>query len=102
MDRPAGVGPARRDSRFGGQPLLYRDEVLSVPAIFTRIRLKHEELVWVRMFADHAATAIVNARAFEKIQRLQEQLELECSYLREEGQEAHAFGGIVGDERCAE
>jgi len=50
----------------------------------------------MRMIADHAATAIVNARAFEKIQRLQEQLELECSYLREEVQEASAFGDIVG------
>jgi transcriptional regulator with GAF, ATPase, and Fis domain len=82
---------------FGGQPLLYRGEVLGVLAIFTRIRLKHEELVWMRMIADHAATAIVNARAFEKIQRLQEQLELECSYLREEVQEARAFGDIVGE-----
>ena len=90
---------ARREGilGFGGQPLLYRGEVLGVLAIFTRIRLKHEELVWMRMIADHAATAIVNARAFEKIQRLQEQLELECSYLREEVQEARAFGDIVGE-----
>jgi transcriptional regulator with GAF, ATPase, and Fis domain len=50
----------------------------------------------MRMIADHAATAIVNARAFEKIQRLQEQLTLECSYLREEVQEARSFGDIVG------
>jgi transcriptional regulator with GAF, ATPase, and Fis domain len=92
-------GWARREGilGFGGQPLLYRGEVLGVLAIFTRIRLKHEELVWMRMIADHAATAIVNARAFEKIQRLQEQLELECSYLREEVQEARAFGDIVGE-----
>jgi transcriptional regulator with GAF, ATPase, and Fis domain len=90
---------ARREGilGFGGQPLLYRGEVLGVVAIFTRIRLKHEELVWMRMIADHAATAIINARAFEKIQRLQEQLELECSYLREEVQEARAFGDIVGE-----
>ena len=90
---------ARREGilGFGGQPLLYRDEVLGVLAIFTRIHLKHEELVWMRMIADHAATAIVNARAFEKIKRLQTQLELECSYLREEVQEARAFGDIVGE-----
>jgi transcriptional regulator with GAF, ATPase, and Fis domain len=92
-------GWARREGilGFGGQPLLYRGEVLGVLAIFTRIRLKHEELVWMRMIADHAATAIVNARAFEKIQRLQGQLELECSYLREEVQEARSFGDIVGE-----
>ncbi len=81
---------------FGGHPLLYKGEVLGVLAIFTRLRLEHEELVWMRMIADHAATAIVNARAFEEIQQLQGQLELECSYLREEVQEARAFGDIIG------
>jgi len=89
---------ARREKilGFGGQPLLYKGEVLGVLSIFTRDRLQHEELVWMRMIADHAATAIVNARAFETIQHLQEQLELECSYLREEVQEARAFGNIIG------
>jgi transcriptional regulator with GAF, ATPase, and Fis domain len=89
---------ARREGilGFGGQPLLYKGEILGVLSLFTRICLKHEELVWMRMIADHAATAIVNARAFEKIKRLQERLELECSYLREEVQEARAFGDIVG------
>ncbi len=89
---------ARREGilGFGGQPLFYKGEVLGVLAVFTRLRLKHEELVWMRMIADHAATAIVNARSFEEIQRLQEQLELECSYLREEVQEARSFGDIVG------
>ena len=89
---------ARREGilGFGGQPLLYKGEVLGVLSIFTRICLKHEELVWMRMIADHAATAIVNARAFEKIKRLQERLELECAYLREEVQEARAYGDIVG------
>ena len=87
---------------FGGQPLLYKGEVLGVLAVFTRYRLEHEELIWMRMIADHAATAIVNARAFEEIQRLQEQLELECSYLREEVQEARAFGDIVGQSDALE
>ncbi len=89
---------ARREGiiGFGGQPLLYKGEVLGVLAVFSRIQLKHEELVWMRMIADHAATAIVNARAFEKIRHLQDQLELECSYLREEVKEARAFGDIVG------
>ena len=91
-------GWARREGilGFGGQPLLYKGEVLGVLAVFTRLRLKHEELVWMRMIADHAATAIANAQAFEEIQRLQDQLELECSYLREEVKEARAFGDIIG------
>lgn len=87
---------------FGGQPLLYKGEVLGVLAVFSRIQLNHDELVWMRMIADHAATAIVNARAFEKIQHLQDQLELECSYLREEVKEARAFGDIVGQSDALE
>jgi transcriptional regulator with GAF, ATPase, and Fis domain len=89
---------ARREKilGFGGQPLVYKGKVLGVLVIFTRIRLNHEELVWMRMIANHAAVAIVNAEAFEKIQRLQEQLALENAYLREEVQEARAFGDIVG------
>jgi transcriptional regulator with GAF, ATPase, and Fis domain len=89
---------ARREGilGFGGQPLLYKGEVLGVLAIFTRIRLVQEELIWMRMIADHATSAITNARAFEEIERLKGQLELECSYLREEVHEARAFGEIVG------
>ena len=82
---------------FGGQPLLYKGEVLGVLVIFTRIQLKHEELVWLRMIANHAATAIVNAQAFEAIQGLQAQLKLECSYLQQEVNDARAFGDIVGE-----
>lgn len=89
---------ARREGilGLGGQPLLYQEKVLGVLAVFTRIRMIRDELVWLRMIADHAATAITNARAFEEIVRLREQLELECSYLREEVLEARAFGDIVG------
>jgi len=89
---------ARREGilGFGGQPLLYKGEVLGVLALFTRIRLVQEELIWMRMIADHATSAITNARAFEEIERLKRQLELECSYLREEVHEARAFGDIVG------
>lgn len=82
---------------FGGQPLIYKDEVLGVLSIFTRIQLKHEELVWMRMITNHAATAIVNAQAFEKIKGLKAQLSLECSYLKEEVKEARAFGDMVGE-----
>jgi transcriptional regulator with GAF, ATPase, and Fis domain len=53
-----------------------------------------EVLVWLRMIADHAATAIANARAFEEIERLRGRLELENEYLREEV--GHRFGDLVG------
>jgi transcriptional regulator with GAF, ATPase, and Fis domain len=50
----------------------------------------------LRIFADHAAVAIVDARAFEEVARLRQQLELERDYLQEEVKEALAFGEIVG------
>ena len=89
---------ARREEirGFGGQPLIFQGEVLGVIAVFTRIRLAQEGLVWLRMIADHAATAIINARAFEEIEQLRNQLELENVYLREEVMDAKAFGEVVG------
>ncbi|MBV9127277.1 MAG: sigma 54-interacting transcriptional regulator, partial [Verrucomicrobia bacterium] len=43
--------------------------------------------------------AIANARAFEEIERLKAQLEMENAYLQEEVVEARAFGSLVG--QCA-
>ena len=82
---------------FGGQPLICKGEVLGVLGVFARTPMVDENLVWLRMVADHAASAIANARAFEEIQRLRSQLELENEYLREEVKVAHAFGDIVGE-----
>jgi len=48
------------------------------------------------MIADHVAVAIANARAFEEIERLKAQLELENTFLKEEVLEAQNFGEIVG------
>jgi transcriptional regulator with GAF, ATPase, and Fis domain len=52
--------------------------------------------LWGRIFADHIGAAIANARAFEEIERLRAQLELQNSYLQEEVVEAKAFGSLVG------
>jgi formate hydrogenlyase transcriptional activator len=89
---------ARREGirAFGGQPLIHRGEVLGVLAVFTRSCLGEENLTWLRMIADHAAAAIANARAFEEIGRLKQQLEWERDYLRDEVREAQAFGDVVG------
>ena len=65
--------------------------------VFTRELLSPEEVSWLGLFADQAAVALANAAAFEKIERLQEQLELENEYLREEVSSAHGFGEIVGN-----
>ncbi|NQT12158.1 MAG: sigma 54-interacting transcriptional regulator [Planctomycetes bacterium] len=81
---------------FGGQPLIHQGKVLGVLAMFARACLGEDTLTWMRMIADHAAAAIANARAFEEIERLKGQLELERDYLRDEVLEAHAFGDILG------
>ncbi|MEE8492706.1 MAG: sigma 54-interacting transcriptional regulator [Nitrospirales bacterium] len=81
---------------FNGQPILHKGNILGVIAVFARIPLPDEAPVWLRMIADHVAAALAHAGAFEEIERLRAQLELENTYLREEVREAQAFGDIVG------
>lgn len=66
------------------QPLVFRGEVLGVLAIFDQGVLGDEDFQWLRVFADHAAVSIANARAFEEIASLKQQLEQENLRLREE------------------
>ncbi|MEM7308413.1 MAG: sigma 54-interacting transcriptional regulator [Planctomycetota bacterium] len=81
---------------FAGQPLIFRGETLGVLGVFSRSDVSDEEFSWLRTFADHAAVALANARAFGQIEELRRQLELERDYLREEIKVAQAPGGIVG------
>jgi formate hydrogenlyase transcriptional activator len=50
---------------FAGHPLVFRGKTLGVLAAFSRLPLDEQGFVWLRMFADQAAVAIANARAFE-------------------------------------
>ncbi|MCF6150524.1 MAG: sigma 54-interacting transcriptional regulator [Candidatus Kuenenia sp.] len=81
---------------FDGQPLVFRDETLGVLALFSRKELDEALLIMLRTFASNAAAAIANARAFEEIEQLHQQLELENEYLRDEIKEAYSFVDIVG------
>ncbi len=81
---------------FAGQPLIFRGEILGVLAVFSRAQIQEGQFGWLRTFADQAAVAIANARAFEEVARLRQQLELERDHLREEVREALAFGEIIG------
>jgi len=81
---------------FAGQPLIFRGQVLGVLAVFSRQPVAGNEFAWLRMFADHAAVAIANSRAFAEIERLREQLRLENDYLREEIRQDRSYGDIVG------
>jgi transcriptional regulator with GAF, ATPase, and Fis domain len=82
-------------SSFGGQPLVFRDEILGVLAVFNRGPCNRDTFAWLRTFADHAAIAIAHARALTEIERLHEQLLLENTYLRQDIR-SDAPDGIVG------
>jgi transcriptional regulator with GAF, ATPase, and Fis domain len=81
---------------FVGQPLVFHDETLGVLAVFRRRPIDEQEFRWLRMFADQAASAIANARAFSELERLRQQLESHNAYLKEEVNSALNFGRIVG------
>jgi transcriptional regulator with GAF, ATPase, and Fis domain len=83
---------------FGCQPLVFRGEILGALAVFNRQRCDEHTFAWLRAFADHAAVALANSRAFAEIERLRESLELENRYLREEVKAALPTGGrILGE-----
>src|SRR5579872_1687188 len=81
---------------FAGRPLIFRGEVLGVLAVFRRTPPNDGCWAWLQTLADHAAVAIAHARAYEKIDALRRELELERDYLREEISESAAFGDILG------
>jgi len=89
---------ARREGirSFAAQPLVFRSEVVGVLAVFSRSRVDAAAFAWLRAFADHAAVAIANARAFEEILHLRARLEVENACLREDAKGALGGGDIVG------
>jgi transcriptional regulator with GAF, ATPase, and Fis domain len=84
---------------FAGQPLVFRDEVLGVLGVFRRAPIDQQEFGWLRMFANQAASAVANARAFSELDRLRRQLESHNAYLKEEVDNVLSFGRIVGRSR---
>ena len=88
-----------RDERIlecGIRPIEFKGDVLGAMVGFAREHLPESFTPWGRIFADHVGAAIAHARAFEEIQRLKSQLELQNSYLQEAVVEAKAFGDLVG------
>ena len=83
---------------FGCQPLVFRGEILGALAVFNRQGCDEDTFAWLRAFADHAAVALANSRAFEEVERLRQQLEMENQYLREEVRDSLPAGGrILGE-----
>ncbi len=79
-----------------GTAISFRGEILGVLVIFARVNATKDRLAWQQIYSDHFGTAIANARAFEEIQRLKDELEQQNAYLKEEVIEAKAFGDLVG------
>jgi len=79
---------------FAGHPLTFRGEILGVLGAFGRTPFLDEHFRWLRLFADQAAVSIANARAFEELNALQQQLKQEIDYLKAEANEN--FGGFLG------
>ena len=59
---------------FAGHPLIARGKILGVLGIFSRETISEQEFRWLRMFADQAVVAIINAQAFEQAELALEQL----------------------------
>src|SRR5262249_32851831 len=52
---------------FAGHPLIFRDKLLGVIAVFSRQPLGQQEFTWLGLFANQAALAIANARTEEAL-----------------------------------
>jgi transcriptional regulator with GAF, ATPase, and Fis domain len=85
---------------FNCQPIKFHNEVLGVLAQFTRVPTPELTPAWLRIFANQIGAAIVNARAFEQIEKLKARLELENTFLQEEVREAKAFGDMIGQSKA--
>jgi transcriptional regulator with GAF, ATPase, and Fis domain len=83
-------------SGYAINPIGYKGEALGAILSGTREPFQEHLLPWGDLFANHIGAAIANARAFEEIQRLKAQLELQNAYLQEAVVEAKAFGDLVG------
>jgi transcriptional regulator with GAF, ATPase, and Fis domain len=79
-----------------GHPLWFRGAIVGVMAVFLRVHPNKSTLEWLSNFSAHAAVAIGNCRAFQQIEQLRQQLEMERDYLREEVVESGDFRDIVG------
>ena len=80
-----------------GQPLLHRDQLLGVLAVFTRQSPTDDDLAWLRAFADQAASLVANNEALARIRELRDQLASENEYLRDEVKASYQLGDLVGE-----
>ena len=68
---------------FAGHPLIFQEKLLGVIGLFSRRPLDEQEFTWLGLFANHAAIAIANARAFEEVAERQKSLRRSEAFLAE-------------------
>src|SRR5215813_5083161 len=61
---------------FAGHPLIFRDKLLGVIAVFSRQQLGQQEFTWLGLFANQAALAIANACTEEALRSSERNLSL--------------------------
>ncbi len=82
---------------FSGQPLVFAGEILGALCVFARRPMTEAEFTYLRIFANHAASAIANARAFQTIVELKQALERENAALKEEMSGGPMPSTLLGD-----
>ena len=82
---------------YAGYPLLFRDELVGVVAVFARRELSQAIGRHLAGFANQAAIAIKNAQLFAELEQLKNRLQAENVYMQEEIKLGHHFDEMVGD-----
>ena len=80
---------------FTGYPLIFRDELLGATAIYGQRKMPHGGFEHIAGFANQASIAIKNAQLFGEVETLKNQLQAECTYLREEIKFEHNYDRLL-------
>jgi transcriptional regulator with GAF, ATPase, and Fis domain len=81
---------------YGGYPLVFREELLGTIEMFSRNKIQQFEFKSIAGFANQASIAIKNAQLFGEVEKLKNQLQAECTCLREEIKYEHNYDEIIG------
>jgi len=87
---------AKKFCCFSGYPLIFRDELLGATAIYGQHKMSHGGIEHLAGFANQASIAIKNAQLFGEVEKLKNQLQAECHYLREEIKSEYNYDEIIG------
>ena len=81
---------------FAGYPMIFKDEVLGVLAMFSRRTILDDEFDRLGTLALQAAIAVKNAQLHEEVERMKARLNAENMYLQQEIESVHDWSEIVG------